>query len=60
MNGDYPGGEFYLGGTFIKQMGETQKEELKKKGASLFRMADGALAAVSREIVEIDFLQSPE
>jgi len=56
-NGDYPGGEFYLGGTLVKQIGNDDKKGLEEKGVHLFRMADKALAAVSREATEIDFLQ---
>ena len=59
-NDDYPGEEFYLGGTLVKQIGNDVKKGLEEKGVHLFRMADKALAAVSREVTEIDFLQRPE
>jgi len=59
-NGDYPGEEFYLGGIFVKQLGNDDKKGLEEKGVHLFRMADKALAAVSREVTEIDFLQRSE
>jgi len=59
-NGDYPGEEFYLGGTLVKQMGDEVKKSLEEEGVHLFRMADKALAAVSREVTEIDFLQRSE
>jgi len=57
---DYPGEEFYLGGTFVKQMGNEIMESLEKKGVHLFRMADKALAAVSQETAGIDFLHRPQ
>jgi len=59
-NGDYPGEEFYLGGIFVKQLGNDDKRSLEEKGVHLFRMADKALAAVSREVTGIDFLQRSE
>jgi len=59
-NGDYPGEEFYLGGTLIKQIGNDDKKGLEEKGVHLFRMADKALAAVSQKVTEIDFLQRPK
>lgn len=59
-NGDYPGEEFYLGGTLVKQMGNGDKKALEEKGVHLFRMADKALAAVSLKVTEIDFLQRQE
>ena len=59
-NDDYPGQEFYLGGTLVKQMESGVKRALEEKGVHLFRMADKALAAVSQEITKIDFLQPSE
>ena len=59
-NNDYPGEDFYLGGTLVKQIGSDAKKTLEEKGVHLFRMADKALAAVSKEVTGIDFLQRPE
>jgi len=59
-DGDYPGAEFYLGGLLVKQMTEDEESSLEERGVHLFRMADRALAAVSQEITEIDFLQRSE
>ena len=59
-NNDYPGEDFYLGGPLVKQIGSDAKKTLEEKGVHLFRMADKALAAVSKEVTGIDFLQRPE
>lgn len=55
-NDDYPGGEFFLGGGVVKQMPEPDREALEAKGVHMYRMADQALAAASKEITGIDFL----
>lgn len=55
-NGDYPGGEFYLGGVIVKQMPDADRSALVAKGARLFRMGDQALAAASKDTTGIDFL----
>lgn len=58
LKGDFPGEEFHIGGTMIKQMGEADQKALADKGAHLYRTADRALATVSKELTDIDFLAS--
>lgn len=55
-NGDYPGGEFYLGGVIVKQMSDSERAAIEASGVRLFRMGDQALAAASKDITGIDFL----
>jgi len=56
VEGDYPGNEFYVAGTIIKQMPNTEQDKLAAKGVHLYRTADRALADVSKEVTGIDFL----
>lgn len=56
--GDFPGDEFYIGGAIVKQMCDEEKEMLTKNGTHLFRMADRALAEVSKLVTDIDFLET--
>jgi CRISPR-associated protein Cst2 len=58
MGGDYPGGEFYLGGVIVKQMPDADRAALEGKDVRLFRMGDQALAAASKDTTGIDFLAS--
>ncbi|KUJ96918.1 MAG: CRISPR-associated protein Cst2 [Desulfonauticus sp.] len=37
LHDDYPGSEFYIGGKIVKDMDETQVNQLKEKGATLER-----------------------
>lgn len=37
LKGDYPGGEFFLGGQIIKEMAESQQQSLAEKGVTLDR-----------------------
>jgi CRISPR-associated protein Cst2 len=55
-NGDYPGGEFYIGGEIVKQMPDAERAALEGKGVRLSRMPDKALAAASKDTTGIDFL----
>ena len=49
LAGDYPGGEFYLGGIIVRNVlpNETQAK-LGEKGVKIFRMASQALDALAR------------
>jgi CRISPR-associated protein Cst2 len=55
-NGDYPGEQFYLGGVIVKQLSGADRAALGAKAVHLFRMGDQALAAASKDITGIDFL----
>lgn len=58
LHGDFPGGEFYIGGTITKQMSESDQKALADKGVHLYRTADRAIAAISKEVTGIDFLEN--
>jgi CRISPR-associated protein Cst2 len=49
VKGDYPGGEFHIGGKIIKDMDPTRFEELKGKGATVDRDPRKLLAAVGEK-----------
>jgi CRISPR-associated protein Cst2 len=46
LKGDYPGGEFYIGGRIVKDMDAKRAEELKGKGVTLERDPRRLLATV--------------
>lgn len=57
LQGDYPGGEFYLGGQIVKKsLDDKTKQTLKAGGVRMFRMANAALDAVARATCERGFL----
>jgi CRISPR-associated protein Cst2 len=61
LKGDYPGGEFYMGGLIIRQMlPETVQNNLAAKGVRLFRMANAALDVAARQACGEGFLQLAE
>jgi CRISPR-associated protein Cst2 len=49
LNGDYPGGEFYIGGKIVKDMDGKRADELKGKGVTLDRDPRRLLAAVGEK-----------
>jgi CRISPR-associated protein Cst2 len=58
LHNDYPGSEFYLGGQIVKKvLDDNTQEQLKNKGAQLFRMANKALDAVARITCGRGFLE---
>jgi CRISPR-associated protein Cst2 len=52
LAGDYPGGEFHIGGVIIKSaiIPQDKQNALKEKGAHLYRMASQALDAVAKAV----------
>jgi CRISPR-associated protein Cst2 len=46
LQGDYPGGEFFLGGKLVKDMSEDQQKELTGKGVKLDRSPQRLLETV--------------
>jgi CRISPR-associated protein Cst2 len=65
LHGDYPGGEFYIGGCLVKDVlqrkvneksAETVEDQLKNKGVRTFRMANQALDAVAKQVCGKGFL----
>ncbi len=60
LKSDFPGSEFYLGGTIVKQMTDAEQKALTDKKANLFRMADRALAKVSKIVTGVDFLEAKQ
>lgn len=58
--GDYPGGEFYLGGRIVREvLSPEERERLRGRGARLFRLASQALDAAARRITGEGFLAEP-
>jgi CRISPR-associated protein Cst2 len=58
--GDYPGDEFYLGGQVVKSVFDVKTiEALKTRGVKMFRMTNGALDAIAREVCGRGFLPQP-
>ncbi len=49
LEGDYPGGEFYIGGKIVKDMDAKRVEELKGKGVTLDRDPRRLLATVGEK-----------
>lgn len=61
LAGDYPAHEFLLGGILVREVLPKEKAEaLGKKGARLFRMANQALDALSKDVCGEGFLQHDE
>lgn len=61
LQGDYPGDEFHIGGQIVRQvLSAEQQEALGKQGASLYRMANAALNAVTSETTGEGFLQAAQ
>lgn len=58
LHGDYPGGEFYIGGQIIKSVfKQDANKNLQTKGVKIFRMANEALSAVARKVCGAGFLE---
>jgi CRISPR-associated protein Cst2 len=59
LAGDYPAGEFYLGGLLVREVLSAEKRNtLQEKGAHLYRMAAQALDAVSKKVCGTGFLEA--
>ena len=61
MKGDYPGAEFYIGGTVVRNViAPEQRKALEDKGVHCFRMASAALNAVAKAACGSGFLAEAE
>lgn len=59
LEGDYPGGEFILGGRLVKEVLDAEtREQLREKGADLHRMAADALNAAARSATGSGFSET--
>jgi CRISPR-associated protein Cst2 len=57
LQGDYPGHEFVIGGVLVRDgLDESARTALESKGVRLYRMANQALNAISRDITGEGFL----
>jgi hypothetical protein len=57
LEGDYPGGEFYLGGKLVRDhLDAEERTGLEGKGVRLFRMANQVLDAAAQEATGSGFL----
>ncbi len=50
LHDDYPGSEFYIGGKIVKDMDDTQVNQLKEKGATLERNPQRLIDIVAEKI----------
>ena len=59
-HGDYPGGEFYIGGRIVREvLSAEERERLRGRGTHLYRLAAHALDSAARRITGQGFLAEP-
>ena len=52
QKGDYPGGEFFIGGKIVKDMPEEDSQTLEEHNVTLDRSAQRLIATVTKKILD--------